>query len=313
MAGITQAMTHVSCSESPDNFRLALEAVGRCDRRASSSETGSDSGTDVHDPRSLGAVKQPNDGRNEIADIDPVAHLVSIFEQTWPLAGPDPSGHLGNDRGFPIVQSQPRAIDRRESQDIYRTVIKALKAEFLHVLRCTVSFQWCRRSILLNGNDLGDGATVRAINFVTLGEQVRFLARAVRTGTAMRTCIGVVGSVDTEASGKNHTLELWPAPRMFQKSCGPATVRVDDVRGFPGRAPHSAERGKMDDRFDVFETGIRLHIAKIRKTVIHIVAQVLRRTVMDVWIQAVEGENVSSLARRPIDEMGSNKASRSCD
>ena len=189
MAGITQAMTHVSCSESTDNFRVAPDAVGRCDRRASFSETGPDSGTNVHNPGSLGAVKQPKDRRNEIADIDPVAHLASIFEQTWPLAGPDPSGHLGNDRGFPIVQSQPRAIDRRESQDVYRTVIKAVKAEFLHVLRCTVSFEWSRGSILLNGNDLGDGATVRTINFVTLGEQVRFLARAVRTGTAMRTRI----------------------------------------------------------------------------------------------------------------------------
>ena len=100
---------------------------------------------------------------------------------------------------------------------------------------------------------------------------------------------------------------------MFQKSCCPATVRIDDVRGFPGRAPNSAERGKVDDRFDVFETGIRHQITKIRKTVIHIVAEILRRTMMYVWIQAIDRENVGSLGHRPIDEVGSNKASRSCD
>ena len=171
MAGIAQTMTHVACTDPPDNFRVAPDAVGRCNRQASFSETGPDSRTNVHDSWSLGAVKQPKNRRNEIADVDPVAHLVSIFEQTWPLAGPDPSGHLGNDRGFPIVQSQPRAIDGRESQDVYRTVVETLKAEFLHVLRCAVSFQWSRGRVLLNGNDLGNGATVRAINFVTLGEE----------------------------------------------------------------------------------------------------------------------------------------------
>ena len=127
MAGIAQAMTHVAGSESSDNFRVALYAVSRCNRVAGFNEPDSDSGTDVHDGRCLGTIEQFKDCRHNIADVDPIAHLESVFEQTRPLAGPDPSGHLGNDRGFTIVQSQPRAIDRGESQDAHRAVVKPLK------------------------------------------------------------------------------------------------------------------------------------------------------------------------------------------
>ena len=313
MARITQAMPHVAGTEAPDNFRIALDTVCRCNRHASSSETGPYSGTNVHDTGRLRTIQQPKDPRNEITNVDPIAQLESVFEQTWPLTGPNPSCHLGNDRRFPIVQPETRAINRRESQDVHRAVVKALETEFLHILRCTVRFQWRRGRIFLDGDDLGDRSAVGAINFVALGKEVRFLARSVGVGTALGTRVRIVRSIDTEASGKDHTFELGPAPGVFKESCRPPAVRIDYVCGFPGRPPNSAERRKVNDRFNVLEARIGLQIAKIRKAVVHIVAQIVRRAVMYIWIQTVDCEHLNSVCRRAVNDVGSNKASCACD
>ena len=87
MAWVAQAVAHVSGPEASHQLRIAVDTVGGCDRLASLAQRRPDTRTYVYEGRGFGAVQKARDRGNDIADIYPIPHLTTVFEQARGLPG----------------------------------------------------------------------------------------------------------------------------------------------------------------------------------------------------------------------------------
>jgi len=243
MARVAQAMTHVAGPIASHD--LWVQSTPRAEAmwaHASRSVVG----TPEQTLTSLGAALAPDqrEGRgDDVRHMNPVPDLPSVFEEPRALAGSDPSGQLGDDRRFAVVEAQAGPVHRGEAHDVHGAPVETPPAELLHVLRGAVGLQ-------------GEGGASSPMGRCkpprrTPSSRPRSgrppglpLAVGVSSLATLRALVRVVGAVHAEAACEHHGAQMGPGGSDLREPRRAAAVGRDDVLTLLGGPAYPAEAAR---------------------------------------------------------------------
>src|SRR5439155_16992205 len=293
--GIAEAVTHVARAKTADHFGLAIDSDDRCELCASLEQRCWNARAYVNDFRRRRLLQQGDDARDHVADVNPVPHLPAVFIKLRGDAGSNPAGQLDDDGSLTVVQPQALSVNGGKTQDRYRAMREAAKAQLLHVLGSAIGFKRTRAGRLRNRQPGTGSAALAADHFETRVLKVLHAPLSILVMAALAAAIRIVGAVDAEAAAESKMAQAGPVACRRHQPGGPTGIGLDNLGRLARRPGDAAQSGEMDYRFDIGEPSVRFPMPQVRETVVHVGSKVVGSPMVDAGIEAIHRDHIRVL------------------